>query len=240
MIPAALLLTLLPALAPQEAPLEMMTYQMVFLRKGPGAEPAAADAQKMQDAHLANLAALNRKRINLVYGPVLDGGDLRGIAILDIPSADEAKRAFENDPFVKSGAMVAEVRPWMGPKNWFSPPATQQLDHPSPQDLEPLVLGFLVRAPNRPQDGANAEEIQKGHLAYMEGLHKQGKLVAAGPFLDDAPSRGLVIYRVANVDEAKALAAGDPAVKAGRLTLEAHPWMTFKGILKPQMNTDKQ
>lgn len=233
MIPTLLLSLVLPALAPQEAPpLEMMTYQMVFLRKGPAAEPSGADAQKMQDAHLANLADLNRKRINLAYGPLLDGGDLRGVAILDVPSADEARRAFENDPFVKSGAMTADVRPWMGPKNWFNPPATRQLDHPSPEDLEPLVLGLLVRAPNRVENPANAEDIQKGHLAYMDSLHKQGKLVAAGPFLDEGSARGLVVYRVATVDEARALAANDPAVKAGRLVLEAHPWMTFKGILK--------
>jgi hypothetical protein len=50
--------------------------------------------------------------------------------------------------------------------------------------------------------------------------------------MDDTPVRGIVIYRVATVDEAKALAAEDPAVKAGRLVLDAHPWMTFKGILK--------
>jgi uncharacterized protein YciI len=232
MIAAALLLTFVPALAPQEAPLEMMTYQMVLLRKGPGAEPAAADAQKMQSEHLVNLAALNRKRINVAYGPVTDSGDLRGIAILDIASAEEAKRAFDSDPFVKSGAMVAEVHPWMAPKNWFNPPATTQLDQPNPADLEPLVLGFLVRGPNPSNSGGGTDEIQKGHLAYMEDLHKQGKLVAAGPFADNTSARGLVIYRVKSVDEAKALAAGDPAVKAGRLVLEAHPWMTFKGILK--------
>ena len=45
-------------------------------------------------------------------------------------------------------------------------------------------------------------------------------------------TRGLVIYRVASVDEAKQLAAGDPAVKAGRLVIDARPWVTFKGILK--------
>jgi len=232
MIPAALLLTLLPALAPQEARLEMMTYQMVFLLKGPAAEPTGTQAQKMQEAHLANLAALNRKRINLAYGPVLDGGDLRGIAILDVPSAEEAMRAFESDPFVKAGAMVAEVHPWMAPKNWFNPPATTELEMPSAENLEPLVLGFLVRGPNTTNNSTGADDIQKGHLAYMETLHKLGKLVAAGPLLDNTRARGVVIYRVANVDEAKTLAAGDPAVKAGRLTLEAHPWMTFKGILK--------
>jgi len=232
MTPAVLLFTILPALAPQEAPPAMMTYQMVLLRKGPGAEPAGADAQTMQNAHLANLAALNRKRINVAYGPVVDGGDLRGIAILDVPSAEEATRAFESDPFVKSRAMVVEVHPWMAPKNWFNPPATTQLDQPNPQDLEQLVLGFLVRGPNPSRSGGGGDDIQKGHLAYMDSLHKQGKLVAAGPFADNTASRGVVIYRVASVDEAKALAAEDPAVKAGRLVLEAHSWMTFKGILK--------
>ena len=46
------------------------------------------------------------------------------------------------------------------------------------------------------------------------------------------PARGIVVYRVKDVAEAQALAADDPAVKAGRLVLEAYPWMTFKGILK--------
>jgi uncharacterized protein len=73
---------------------------------------------------------------------------------------------------------------------------------------------------------------QIGHLAYMESLHAQGKLVAAGPFGDEGPARGIVIYRVKDVAEAKALAAEDPAVKAGRLVLDAWPWMTLKGILR--------
>jgi uncharacterized protein YciI len=66
----------------------------------------------------------------------------------------------------------------------------------------------------------------------MAKLHAEGKLLVAGPFMDDTPMRGIVIYRVATLDVAKALAAEDPAVKAGRLVLDAHPWMTFKGILK--------
>jgi uncharacterized protein YciI len=119
----------------------------------------------------------------------------------------------------------------MGPRGWFQAPASYDLTNPDA--LEPLVLGFLMRAPNAPaQDKAKSEEIQKGHLAYMESLHAQGKLVAAGPFLDDTSTRGLVIYRVQDVAAAKALAAEDPAVKAGRLVLDAYPWMTLKGILK--------
>jgi uncharacterized protein YciI len=225
------LLAVPQAAATQEPAVEMMTYQMVLLKKGPNPAPSTPEAQKaMQDAHLAALAELNRKRVNLLYGPVVVDADLRGIAILDTPSADEAKRLFADDPFVKAGVMVAEVRPWYGPKNWFHAPASYDVS--TPASLEPLILGFLVRGPNTGQEPAAAAEIQKGHLAYMDSLHKQGSLLVAGPFGDTLPARGLVIYRVKTVAEAQALAAGDPAVKAGRLVLEAYPWMTFRGILK--------
>jgi len=216
--------------AAQEPRLEMMTYQMVLLRAGSAPAPEGSQAEKMQQDHLARLAELNRQRINLLYGPFLDNGDLRGILIMDVKDADAAKRLMADDPFVKAGAMVADVRPWMGPKGWFKDPPDRDVTHPGA--LEQFVFGFLVRGPNRSQSEAEAGQIQAGHLAYMDGLGKQGKLVAAGPFLDEGDARGIVIYRVANVEEAKQLAAGDPAVKAGRLTIDARPWMTLRGILK--------
>jgi uncharacterized protein YciI len=202
----------------------MMTYQMVLLKTGPTPVPPG-QRQGMQNAHLAHLAKLNADRLNVLYGPFLDGAELRGLAILDVPDADAARKALADDPFVKGGHMVVEVKPWYGPKGWFHPPQ-------SPATPEELVFGFLMRGPNTTQPAAEAQEIQKGHLAYMDELHKQGKLVAAGPFGDSGTMRGIVIYRVKTVEEARQLAAGDPAVKAGRLTIDARPWVTFKGILK--------
>jgi uncharacterized protein len=226
MIPIALLLATLAA-APQEQTTPMTTYQMVFLNKGPNYDAASksAGARQMQQDHLAGLVALNARRVNLLFGPLLDDNDLRGILVLDVPTAEAAAKALADDPYVKAGAMTVTVRPWLGPKDFFNPPVEGQ-------QLESLILGFLVRGSNASQTGDAAAETQKGHLAYMSRLHQQGKLLVAGPFMDDAPARGIVIYRVATVDEAKALAADDPAVKAGRLVLEAHRWMTFKGILK--------
>jgi uncharacterized protein len=215
----------------QEPPLEMQSYQLVLLRSASGKpQPSPAEQQQLSKEHLDGLADLNRKRVNLLYGPLLDTGELRGIAVLDVPTADAARAAFANDAYVKRGLMTVDVKPWMAPKGWFHEPAGYDVSNPA--NLEQLVLGFLVSGPNRTQSEAAAQDIQKGHLAYMESLAKQGKLVAAGPFLDDGAWRGIVIYRVASVDEAKELAAGDPAVKAGRLALEAHPWMTLRGILK--------
>jgi uncharacterized protein YciI len=230
-VPVVLAFLFTSAAPAQDAPGQMTTYQMVLLKKGPSAPPADPAAQKkMQDEHLARLAEQNRKRINLIYGPILVDTDLQGIGILDVRSAEEARSMFADDPYVKAGVMVPEVRAWMGPRGWFAPPASTDVTNPA--NLEPLVLGFLMRGPNTSQPKAEADAIQKGHLAYMDALHAQGKLVMAGPFADQGAARGVVVYRVKDVAEAKALAAEDPAVKAGRLVLEAYPWMTFKGILK--------
>jgi uncharacterized protein YciI len=205
---------------------EMMTYQMVLFRTGPNKDIPADKAKALQDGHLAFLTKLNAERVNVIFGPFLDGGDLRGLAILDVPDAAAARARLADDPYVKAGHMALDIKPWMGPRGWFQPPAT-------PHTLEQFVFGFLMRAtPSAAHTPAEVQEIQKGHLAYMDALHAQGKLVAAGPFAEAGDFRGIVIYRVATLDEAKALAAGDPAVKAGRLRIDARPWMTFKGILK--------
>jgi uncharacterized protein len=215
----------LQAATAQNAAPPMTTYQMVFLREVPGRPAATGDAAARKQAHLDNLMKLNRERVNLLDGPFEDGGSLRGIVVLDVPTADAARARFAEDPYVKTGELILDVKAWYGPKNWFGVPD-------DPPVTEHLVLGFLMRGPGPTLPDAEAEKIQQGHLAYMTMLHEQGKLLVAGPFEDDSDWRGIVIYRVGSVDEARQLAAGDPAVKAGRLVIDARPWATFKGILK--------
>lgn len=208
-------------------PPKMAMYQFVMLRAGTNTtEPSAEAAAKMQKDHLDGLIKLNQERVNLLFGPFTDNGDLRGMVVLDLPDADAAKKALANDPYVKAGLMSLEVKPWLCETNHFFPPET-------PHTPEQFVLGFLMRGTNRVQLPAEeGQKIQAGHIGYMEELHKKGKLPIAGPFGENSDWRGLVIYRVETVAEAKELAAGDPAVKAGRLVIDARPWMTFKGILK--------
>jgi uncharacterized protein YciI len=57
-----------------------------------------------------------------------------------------------------------------------------------------------------------------------------GKLVLAGPFVDDGDMAGMFVFRVLSLEEAKALCDTDPAVQAGRLRVELHPWYSAKGI----------
>jgi uncharacterized protein YciI len=74
------------------------------------------------------------------------------------------------------------------------------------------------------------KKLQSEHLAHIGKMADTGKLIIAGPFTDNGDLRGMLIFRLDSPEEAKALAEQDPAVKAGRLVLEWHPWFAAKNI----------
>lgn len=97
------------------------------------------------------------------------------------------------------------------------------------------MVVLLVRPPHPPEfDKARLDEIQEGHMANIRRLHSEGKLLKAGPFEDYSGRnvRGMFILKTDQLEEAKALVATDPAVKAGRLTPEFLKWYVEKGSLK--------
>ena len=49
----------------------------------------------------------------LAYGPFVGDEQLRGMAVLTLASIEEARKLVESDPAVSSGAVLAEVHPWM-------------------------------------------------------------------------------------------------------------------------------
>ena len=102
---------------------------------------------------------------------------------------------------------------------------------PPRHEMRMYVVGFLWRA-GSPADlpEERLDEIQRQHLAYMARLREEGKLILAGPFGDDTDLRGICVYDVTTVAEAEALGGADPAVLAGRLRFEYHPWYSAKGI----------
>ena len=90
--------------------------------------------------------------------------------------------------------------------------------------MKSYVMAFLKAGPNRDQDSASTAEIQRAHMDNIGRMVEEGTLVLAGPFLDDGELRGIYIFNVATVEDARELTNTDPAVKAGRLIMELHPW----------------
>ena len=95
-------------------------------------------------------------------------------------------------------------------------------------ELEPRVICVLRRpadAPDLPETELDA--LQERHVAYQGSLRERGKISAAGPFSDqrDESWRGLTAYTT-GLEEARELAAQDPAVRAGRLAVDVFTWWT--------------
>jgi len=98
--------------------------------------------------------------------------------------------------------------------------------------MKQYVMAFLKSGPNKNQSPAEAERLQKAHLENIGRMANEGKLVVAGPFMDDGEIRGIYIFNVKTVEEAKALTETDPAIQAGRLVMELHPWYGSAALMK--------
>jgi uncharacterized protein YciI len=98
--------------------------------------------------------------------------------------------------------------------------------------MRQYVMAFLKKGPNRTQDSLKAARLQRAHLDNIGKLAEAGKLSLAGPFLDDGELRGIYIFNVATVEEAKKLTETDPAIQEGSLIMELHPWYGSAALIK--------
>lgn len=215
-------------------PTPMATYIVGLLKKGPKwtaeSTPATAEIQKGHLAHLGKMADMGKL---VGAGPLLDNGELRGILIFNLASADEALALAQQDPAVTSGRLIVEVHPWLGPegigREYFD---RVKADAHADVHMVQLQLAFLVKGANWTADQTPAlADLQKRHLKNIFALLGSGEMLAAGPFLDDGWLRGVFVFGKESVDAAKALAETDPAVASGHLAVEIHPWMVADGVI---------
>jgi len=96
--------------------------------------------------------------------------------------------------------------------------------HSDEYGMSRYVVAFLKVGPNQGQDSLTAAKLQQAHLKNIQRMADEGKLVLAGPFLDEGEIRGIYVFDAASIEEAKQLTETDPAVPAGRLIVELHPW----------------
>jgi len=101
--------------------------------------------------------------------------------------------------------------------------------------LEAYELVMLRRPAEAPSyDDEALERIQKEHVAYHADLRAAGQVVTNGPVTDqpDESLRGLAFYRTGSLSEARRLAEGDPAVRAGRLAVDVMTWYCPAGTMR--------
>jgi len=90
-------------------------------------------------------------------------------------------------------------------------------------------LVLLKKGPNRNQDSISAEKIQAAHMANINRLAKEGKLIMAGPIGIEDDLRGIFIMNCADSAEVENFVKTDSAVITGRLIMKYYPWWAGKG-----------
>lgn len=107
---------------------------------------------------------------------------------------------------------------------------TETLANDTPR-MKQYWLVMLLKGQNRSHDKATAQRIQAAHLANIDRLWKEGKVVMAGPmgYKHDADLRGIFIMDAKDSATAASYVMTDSAVITGRLRFELHPWWTQTG-----------
>jgi uncharacterized protein YciI len=103
-----------------------------------------------------------------------------------------------------------------------------------PDEFDSYQLILLRRPDVVPTfDEAKSDLLQGQHLGHFANMKEQGHLKVAGPLRDQADEsmRGICLYQVASLEEARRLAELDPAVQAGLYVVDTMAWFTAKGAL---------
>jgi len=100
-----------------------------------------------------------------------------------------------------------------------------------PNGMKQYVLVLLKAGPNRSQDSLTRANLQKAHMENITRLANEGKLILAGPMMDEGEIRGIYVFDVRSLEEARALTETDPAIQAGSLVLEMHPWYCTAALM---------
>lgn len=105
--------------------------------------------------------------------------------------------------------------------------------------MRPYVLVILKSGPNKLPAGPERDAMFKGHFANMSRLAAAGKLAVAGPLDGVDGWRGLFVFAVADLEEARALAATDPVLIQGEMVAEFHKFYGSAALMAVREIHDK-
>jgi uncharacterized protein YciI len=135
------------------------------------------------------------------------------------------------DPQETPDANTAAITPTESAGNQYDPQLAEELGADE-YGMKQYVMAFLKRGPNRDRSPEEAQALQRAHLDNIGRMAEAGQLILAGPFMDDGDIRGIYIFDVKTVEEAQALTETDPAIQAGSLIMELHPWYGSAALMK--------
>ncbi len=97
--------------------------------------------------------------------------------------------------------------------------------------MRKYVFVVLRTGPNKVPAGQERTDMFAGHMANIQRLANERKLAYAGPLDGVDGARGIFIFAVESIDEAKALVATDPVIIKGEMVAEYHAHFGSAGLM---------
>lgn len=109
-------------------------------------------------------------------------------------------------------------------------PAQEQTPPPAAR-MTTYYVGLIYQGPKwSPYLTPEVGKLQQDHLEHIRKLSEEGKLILSGRFADEGDLRGMLFFKVATLQEARDIVRADPAVSAGQIRIELHPWYAPSGL----------
>jgi uncharacterized protein len=106
--------------------------------------------------------------------------------------------------------------------------------------MKQYIFCILKTGTNTTATPDEKKKYFEGHMANINKLAEEGKLVVAGPFMkNDRNYRGIFIFNCTTIEEAQKLVETDPAVKAKLFEVELTPWYSSAALMQVGKNHDK-
>ena len=192
-----------------------------------------AEAEKIQEGHLAHMTTMAKAGHLLAAGPFLTPGGPRGIVVYRCSSLEQAKEWTAKDPAIIHKRLSLDLHLWRGPNNFGEPLASSLKADPNAK-YEMVRLPFLLFRKTSSWVNSGPVEILGEERTATQTLRKQGLLRITGPFLDSTEFAALWVLRDMPLEEAAKLAKASPMVHGGYATVEAFMWMVAdESIPKP-------
>lgn len=100
--------------------------------------------------------------------------------------------------------------------------------------LTKYFVAFLYKGPafaSLPAESRERKENHKQHIAYIERMQAEGKLLTFGPMLDAGDLRGMYVFKAASLEEAREWASQEPSVKIGMVEMRVYAWLAPSGLV---------
>lgn len=97
--------------------------------------------------------------------------------------------------------------------------------------MRSFILVLLKSSGKPVPAGKERDEMFAGHFANMKKNAAEGKLVLAGPLDGVDGMRGLFVFAVENIDDAKKLTETDPVISKGEMVAHYHKFYGNAGIM---------